>query len=171
MAIVLILAVWQFVSSAGLVPKFMLPSPLDVAAAFINDFSLLMGHAKTTLTEALPAKMLAEAKILAVKIAVFIIFIFLSFCESTQPDDWVIDVAIISNNFWFVWLSSKKLQVINCVNKVEEKLWRQKNQWIWLKVKILKVRKNPLHPLPFQLDHKFCIWREQDRIFVISFLF
>jgi hypothetical protein len=29
------------------------------------------------LTEALPAKMLAEAKILAVKIAVFIIFIFL----------------------------------------------------------------------------------------------
>lgn len=52
-AIVLILAVWQFVSSAGLVPKFMLPSPMDVAAAFINDFSLLMGHAKTTLTEAL----------------------------------------------------------------------------------------------------------------------
>lgn len=53
LAIVLILAVWQFLSSTGLVPKFMLPSPLDVVTAFINDFSLLMGHAKTTLTEAL----------------------------------------------------------------------------------------------------------------------
>lgn len=30
----------------------MLPSPIDVLMAFINDFSLLMEHAKTTLTEA-----------------------------------------------------------------------------------------------------------------------
>ncbi len=34
-------------------PKYMLPSPLDVVMAFVNDFSLLMGHARTTLTEAL----------------------------------------------------------------------------------------------------------------------
>jgi len=31
----------------------MLPSPLDVVMAFVNDISLLMGHARTTLTEAL----------------------------------------------------------------------------------------------------------------------
>lgn len=48
-----ILLVWQLVSSAGLVPKFMLPSPTDVAAAFAGDFSALMGHLGTTLSEAL----------------------------------------------------------------------------------------------------------------------
>ena len=53
MTIILILALWQALSSAGLVPKYMLPSPLDVVMAFVNDFSLLMGHARTTLTEAL----------------------------------------------------------------------------------------------------------------------
>ena len=52
-AIILILALWQILSSVGIVPKYMLPSPFDVVAAFINDFSLLMSHAKTTLTEAL----------------------------------------------------------------------------------------------------------------------
>lgn len=50
--IVLIIVVWQFLSSTGIVPKYMLPSPLDVVMAFMNDFSLLMVHAKTTLTEA-----------------------------------------------------------------------------------------------------------------------
>lgn len=50
--IVLILLVWQLVSFAGLVPKFMLPSPLDVAAAFVGDFPALMGHLGTTLCEA-----------------------------------------------------------------------------------------------------------------------
>ena len=53
LAIILILATWQLLSSTGIVPKYMLPSPLDVVTAFVNDFSLLMGHAKTTLTEAL----------------------------------------------------------------------------------------------------------------------
>jgi ABC-type nitrate/sulfonate/bicarbonate transport system permease component len=52
-ALILILALWQFISSSGLVPKYMLPSPFDVVMAFVNDFSLLMGHAKTTLMEAL----------------------------------------------------------------------------------------------------------------------
>lgn len=51
-AIVIILAVWQILSSTGFVPKYMLPSPFDVVMAFINDFSLLMFHAKTTLIEA-----------------------------------------------------------------------------------------------------------------------
>lgn len=39
-------------SATGIVPKFMLPSPLDVVMAFINDFPLLMEHAETTLIEA-----------------------------------------------------------------------------------------------------------------------
>lgn len=47
-----ILLIWQLVSSAGLVLKFMLPSPTDVAAAFAGDFSALMGHLGTTLYEA-----------------------------------------------------------------------------------------------------------------------
>ncbi len=51
-AIAVILAVWQLCSSVGFVPKFMLPSPADVVVAFFSDFSLLMTHAVTTLTEA-----------------------------------------------------------------------------------------------------------------------
>ncbi len=52
LAIALILIIWQSLSATGVVPKFMLPSPLDVVTAFIKDFSLLMQHAGTTLTEA-----------------------------------------------------------------------------------------------------------------------
>lgn len=52
LAIAIILAVWQFLSAAGIVPKFMLPSPTDVVEAFFKDFKLLMFHAKTTLVEA-----------------------------------------------------------------------------------------------------------------------
>jgi len=37
---------------SGIVPKFMLPSPVDVGKAFVMDFTLLMQHAKTTLAEA-----------------------------------------------------------------------------------------------------------------------
>ena len=48
----IILAAWQLLSSTGIVPKYMLPSPADVVLAFINDFPLLMEHAKTTLAEA-----------------------------------------------------------------------------------------------------------------------
>jgi ABC-type nitrate/sulfonate/bicarbonate transport system permease component len=50
--IAVILIVWQILSSNGTVPKFMLPSPLDVVKAFFGDFPLLMQHAKTTLLEA-----------------------------------------------------------------------------------------------------------------------
>ena len=52
LAIALILVVWQLLSATGIVPKFMLPSPADVVMAFINDFPLLMSHARTTLAEA-----------------------------------------------------------------------------------------------------------------------
>jgi len=52
LAISLILIIWQLLSATGVVPKFMLPSPFDVVKAFVNDFELLMSHAKTTLAEA-----------------------------------------------------------------------------------------------------------------------
>jgi len=52
MAIALILIIWQTLSATGVVPKFMLPSPVDVVMAFIEDFKLLMEHAQTTLLEA-----------------------------------------------------------------------------------------------------------------------
>jgi ABC-type nitrate/sulfonate/bicarbonate transport system permease component len=51
-AIVLLLVIWQVVSSLGLVPGYMLPSPVQVIQAFIEDFPLLMDHARITLTEA-----------------------------------------------------------------------------------------------------------------------
>lgn len=50
--ILLLLVVWQAVSSAGLIPKFMLPSPVDVVFAFAGDFGELMANAGTTLAEA-----------------------------------------------------------------------------------------------------------------------
>lgn len=46
-----ILILWQIASSTGLVPGYMLPSPISVVKALINDAPLLAEHAKTTLTE------------------------------------------------------------------------------------------------------------------------
>ena len=43
---------WQIISSVGLVPRFMLPSPLDVGRAFINNLDDLARNAGITLTEA-----------------------------------------------------------------------------------------------------------------------
>lgn len=51
-AITTILLIWQVLSSGGIIPKFMLPSPKEVVKAFIGDFPLLMLHARTTLAEA-----------------------------------------------------------------------------------------------------------------------
>ena len=50
-AIVVFLIIWQAVSVFGLVPQFMLPSPVQVAKAFVNDFPLLMSHTAVTLLE------------------------------------------------------------------------------------------------------------------------
>lgn len=52
LAIAFILIIWQIFSSTGIIPSFMLPSPVQVVKAFISDFPLLMQHAKVTLTEA-----------------------------------------------------------------------------------------------------------------------
>lgn len=53
LAIVVLLLAWSLISYLEIIPRFMLPSPLDVVRAFINDFDLLMHHAKVTLLEAL----------------------------------------------------------------------------------------------------------------------
>ncbi len=51
-AIVLLLAVWGLICASGMVPGYMLPSPLDVVKAFVTDFPALMENAKITLQEA-----------------------------------------------------------------------------------------------------------------------
>ncbi|MBQ9122799.1 MAG: ABC transporter permease [Lachnospiraceae bacterium] len=51
-AIVLILIVWQVVSSVGLVESFMLPSPIQVVGALVAEFPILAQHSIITLTEA-----------------------------------------------------------------------------------------------------------------------
>ena len=52
-AIVLLLVIWQVVSMLELVPAYMLPSPVDVVEALIEDWDLLMGHAATSLAESM----------------------------------------------------------------------------------------------------------------------
>lgn len=53
LAILIILGIWELASITGLIPRFMLPSPVDVVKAFIKDFPLLMSNAKVTLIEAM----------------------------------------------------------------------------------------------------------------------
>jgi len=47
-----LLLVWHLITLTGWVPAFMLPSPINVAEAFIGSFPELMGHASITLIEA-----------------------------------------------------------------------------------------------------------------------
>lgn len=50
--VLVVLIIWQFVSMAGWIPDYMLPSPIEVVQAFLADIPLLMQHAKVTLLEA-----------------------------------------------------------------------------------------------------------------------
>lgn len=50
--IVVLLILWQIMVSVELVPSYLLPSPLQVLSAFVNDFPLLMKHSSVTLLEA-----------------------------------------------------------------------------------------------------------------------
>ncbi|NLW78064.1 MAG: ABC transporter permease [Ruminococcaceae bacterium] len=59
--IIALLVIWQLVSTLGLVPDFMLPSPVNVVLAFIGDFGLLMENLWVTLYEALAGLALAVA--------------------------------------------------------------------------------------------------------------
>lgn len=52
LAILVILIVWQTACVTGLIPRFMLPSPVDVVKAFVEDFPLLMSNTGVTLAEA-----------------------------------------------------------------------------------------------------------------------
>lgn len=56
-----VVALWQAACSFGLVPSFMLPSPVQVAQAIVGDFGLLMSHAWVTLAEALAGLALGVA--------------------------------------------------------------------------------------------------------------
>lgn len=50
--VVLILVLWQMCVSLEVIPDYLLPSPLQIVEAFIEDFPLLMEHAKYTLATA-----------------------------------------------------------------------------------------------------------------------
>lgn len=52
-AIALIILIWFLCNNFELVPAYMLPSPLDVAKAFINNFSVMLKQAAVTLQEAI----------------------------------------------------------------------------------------------------------------------
>lgn len=51
-AIIAVLLIWYACNQGEIVPAYMLPSPLDVAKAFINNFSVMMKQAAVTLQEA-----------------------------------------------------------------------------------------------------------------------
>lgn len=51
-AIAVVLVLWQAICFLGLVDSFMLPSPIQVAQAFIEEFPALMEHSVITLSEA-----------------------------------------------------------------------------------------------------------------------
>ena len=51
MAIAAILIAWQLVSISGLLPSYMLPSPVAVCQALVNDRSTILFHAGFTLQE------------------------------------------------------------------------------------------------------------------------
>lgn len=50
--ITFLIILWQLLAQFEIVPKYLLPSPVDVVRAFIGDFPLILSHAKFTLTEA-----------------------------------------------------------------------------------------------------------------------
>ncbi|MEG1537229.1 MAG: ABC transporter permease [Clostridiales bacterium] len=50
--IALLLLFWQGLCSFGMVPGFMLPSPVKVVTALYKDFAVLLGHAAISLEEA-----------------------------------------------------------------------------------------------------------------------
>jgi len=59
--LVVIIALWQFLSTSGIIPGYMLPGPTRVIKAFVTDFSLLMYHLYYTLLEAMAGLALAVA--------------------------------------------------------------------------------------------------------------
>lgn len=52
-SIVVIAVIWLSVTEGELIPAYMLPSPVSVFRAFVNDWSIMINHAKITLQESL----------------------------------------------------------------------------------------------------------------------
>ena len=52
MAVAILLLLWQAVCSLGWVPRYMLPSPVEVVQAFAGELPLLLQHSVITLQEA-----------------------------------------------------------------------------------------------------------------------
>jgi len=52
-AMVVLLLIWQIICVSGFVESFLLPSPVQVAKAFVADFSVLMQHTRVTLLESI----------------------------------------------------------------------------------------------------------------------
>ncbi len=52
---------WLFVSEGGLIPSYMLPSPVEVVTAFFTDFPVLMSHLWVTLQEAIYGLLIGTA--------------------------------------------------------------------------------------------------------------
>ena len=51
-AVAALLIIWQIICTAGIVPSYMLPSPLEVAQAFVSELPLLLENSVITLQEA-----------------------------------------------------------------------------------------------------------------------
>ena len=51
-AVVLLILSWQLLCMTGLIPEFMLPSPIEVGSAFVNEIPLLYENSIITLKEA-----------------------------------------------------------------------------------------------------------------------
>lgn len=50
--ILILIILWFIISKLNFVPKFLLPSPIDVIKAFFKDFNLILSHLLVTLLEA-----------------------------------------------------------------------------------------------------------------------
>lgn len=51
-AVAVLLIIWQLLCTTGLIPSYMLPSPIDVIQAFVSEFPLLLENSFITLQEA-----------------------------------------------------------------------------------------------------------------------
>jgi ABC-type nitrate/sulfonate/bicarbonate transport system permease component len=66
--VAVLLIFWQIAAMTGLLPAYMLPSPVRVVRAFIADFPLLMRHLSRTLIEAVCGLLISVAVSLALAV-------------------------------------------------------------------------------------------------------
>lgn len=56
-----IILLWFFLSEGEIIQAYLLPSPIDVVKAIVNDFPILLEHSKVTLTEAIYGLLIGTA--------------------------------------------------------------------------------------------------------------